>query len=40
MMGHTMRVVANSFNQAYTTALKADFDVYDWEVEEGEDYAV
>lgn len=38
MMGNTLRIVANSFSQAYTTAIKAEFDVYDWEVEEGEEF--
>lgn len=38
MLGHTMRIVAESFNQAYSTAITAEFDVYDWEIEEGEDF--
>jgi hypothetical protein len=33
-----MRIVAESFNQAYSTAITAEFDVYDWEIEEGEDF--
>lgn len=38
MLGNTLRIVATSFNQAYATAVEAGFDIYDFEVEEGEEY--
>lgn len=39
-IGDTLRVVADSFNTAYMTADRAGFEIYDWEVMEGEEYAV
>ena len=37
-IGDTLKIVADSFNTAYMTADKAGFEIYDWEVMEGEEY--
>jgi hypothetical protein len=37
-VGETLKVTAPSFGIAYDTAMKIDFEVYDYEVEEGEEY--
>ena len=38
LAGNTLRIVAGSFNKAYATALEVGFEIYDYEVEEGEEY--